>query len=33
VQAAAGYRRPPTGHALDPAPGDRKYPHGAAEDV
>ena len=26
VQAAAGYRRPPTGHALDLAPGDRKYP-------
>ena len=33
VQAAAGYRRPPTGHALDPAPGDRKYPDGAAEEV
>jgi DNA invertase Pin-like site-specific DNA recombinase len=33
VQAAAGYRRPPTCHALDPAPGDRKYPDGAAEEV
>ena len=33
VQAAAGYRRPPTGHALDPAPGDRKYPDRAAEEV
>ena len=33
VQAAAGYRRPPTGHALDLRPDDRKYPNGAAEDV
>ena len=33
VQAAAGYRRPPTGHALDPGPGDRTYPDGAAKDV
>jgi DNA invertase Pin-like site-specific DNA recombinase len=30
VQAAAGYRRPPTGHALDPPRRDRKYPDGAA---
>ena len=33
VQAAAGYRRPPTGHALDLRPDDRKHPNGAAEDI
>ena len=33
VQAAAGYRRPPTGHALDLPTRDQKYPNGAARAV
>ena len=31
VQAAAGYRRPPTSHELDLSRGDRKYPNEEAE--